>query len=320
MFLPSNITLQFGDSGDFVMELQRRLVAVNAHTEGGINGFFDGPTVNSVSSFQSRHGLRADGVAGPETLRRLNGVIAGDTGGTTSSSGSANNEEEERLRLAQQQQMTAALLEQQAQTPAGMLSPGAAEAEHMAAVNTPQPLEAASALGIAATTAALAPELTGANPAQAMAAQQRDMMMQQQMMQAQQQQQTQGAPAGPSAGELLAQMLLQQTQATQQAPQQQAQAPQPQAAATAQTAATEPEKQPGIIGRAIQKLDAFAQKMAAYFEAKLSPDTLHEVRQIGAAMLQNGVREVAIPGGPEQARGPAAPARGPEQQPQIPQR
>ena len=94
MFLPSNITLQLGDSGDFVAELQRRLANVKAHSENGITGQYDGATVNSVSSFQARNGLRADGIAGPETLRKLNGVISGDT--SSESSSSSNNEEEEK--------------------------------------------------------------------------------------------------------------------------------------------------------------------------------------------------------------------------------
>ena len=81
MFLPSNITLKFGDSGDFVAELQRRL-AMALGSNGEITGFYDGPTVNTVTQFQGMHGLHADGVAGPETLRRLNGVIAGDSGST----------------------------------------------------------------------------------------------------------------------------------------------------------------------------------------------------------------------------------------------
>ena len=106
MFLPANITLQFGDAGDFVAELQRRLASVNAHPDHGINGAFDGMTVNSVSSFQSRVGIRADGIAGPETLRRLNGVISGDAGwGSTDTKAEEEArkaaEETERLRQAE---------------------------------------------------------------------------------------------------------------------------------------------------------------------------------------------------------------------------
>ncbi|MFZ4541937.1 MAG: peptidoglycan-binding domain-containing protein [Rickettsiales bacterium] len=82
MFLPTNITLKLGDSGDFVTELQRRLSRVDCFNESAISGSFDGPTVNGVSQFQSLHGIRADGIAGPETLRRLNGAISGDFAST----------------------------------------------------------------------------------------------------------------------------------------------------------------------------------------------------------------------------------------------
>ena len=91
MFLPSNITLQFGDSGDFVSELQRRLSAVNCFGSDQVSGFFDGNTVNGVTRFQAMSGLHADGVAGPETLRRLNGVISG---------GSATDKKDEEQRAA----------------------------------------------------------------------------------------------------------------------------------------------------------------------------------------------------------------------------
>jgi peptidoglycan hydrolase-like protein with peptidoglycan-binding domain len=47
-----------------------------------VSGFFDGTTVNGVMRFQGQNGLAVDGIAGPETLRRLNGVISGDTSAT----------------------------------------------------------------------------------------------------------------------------------------------------------------------------------------------------------------------------------------------
>jgi peptidoglycan hydrolase-like protein with peptidoglycan-binding domain len=77
MFLPSNITLSPGDSGDFVSELQRRLSQAGAFSEDGINGSYDGMTTNAVRRFQSQQGLKSDGIAGPQTLRRLNGVLSG---------------------------------------------------------------------------------------------------------------------------------------------------------------------------------------------------------------------------------------------------
>lgn len=75
MFLPTNITLQFGDSGDYVAELQRRLVARQCLARGMITALYDGPTVSAVRTFQIAEGLPGDGVAGPETLRRLNGFF-----------------------------------------------------------------------------------------------------------------------------------------------------------------------------------------------------------------------------------------------------
>lgn len=77
MFLPSNITLSPGDSGEFVQELQRRLSSLGLYPADETHGQYDGTTTRSVSGFQSQQGLRSDGVAGPETLRRLNGVISG---------------------------------------------------------------------------------------------------------------------------------------------------------------------------------------------------------------------------------------------------
>lgn len=90
MFLPSNITLKLGDSGDFVAELQRRLATRDLLTADMVTSFFDGATVNAVRQFQMTNGIRADGVAGPETLRRLNGI----TDGTSSTSGSQSDNEQ----------------------------------------------------------------------------------------------------------------------------------------------------------------------------------------------------------------------------------
>lgn len=80
MFLPTNITLQFGDSGDYVAELQRRLVQRQCMARGMITAFYDGPTVSGVRTFQIAAGLQGDGIAGPETLRRLNSFFDEDSG------------------------------------------------------------------------------------------------------------------------------------------------------------------------------------------------------------------------------------------------
>ncbi len=90
MFLPSNITLRPGDNGDFVTELQRRLAARDLLSESEITASYDGSTTNAVIAFQSMNGLRTDGIAGPDTLRRLNNL-----GGQSESGGGTSEAEEE---------------------------------------------------------------------------------------------------------------------------------------------------------------------------------------------------------------------------------
>ncbi len=94
MFLPSNITLKLGDSGDFVAELQRRLAARDLLSSDMVTSFYDGATVSAVRQFQNANGLRADGVAGPETLRRLNGLSDATATSGSSSSNQSDNEQE----------------------------------------------------------------------------------------------------------------------------------------------------------------------------------------------------------------------------------
>lgn len=112
MFLPSNITLKLGDSGDFVAELQRRLAARDFMTTDMVTSFYDGMTVNAVRQFQTTQGIRADGVAGPETLRRLNGL--GDSG-TDNGGGNTNtsSEQESGRNLVNQRVMQLQMEEEQ---------------------------------------------------------------------------------------------------------------------------------------------------------------------------------------------------------------
>lgn len=96
MFLPSNITLEPGDSGDYVTELQRRLAQRDLLTEGNINGIYDGITTQAVKGFQSLCGLAIDGIAGPETLRRLatfGASSSGDSGGAADDSATQEDEQ-----------------------------------------------------------------------------------------------------------------------------------------------------------------------------------------------------------------------------------
>lgn len=89
MFLPSNITLKSGDTGDFVSELQRRLAAQGFLSEGNVSGLFDGATTSGVSHFQGANGLFADGIAGPKTIHVLNG------GSPTADGGDEGNKQDE---------------------------------------------------------------------------------------------------------------------------------------------------------------------------------------------------------------------------------
>lgn len=324
MFLPSNITLKFGDSGDFVSELQRRLVAVSCFSAEAINGFYDGSTVNGVSQFQSMSGIRADGIAGPETLRRLNGVISGDTTATDTKKA----EEEARLQqenmmrqqMAQQQlyeQQQALLAQQQQQAYAAQIQQQAvAEAQilsgHQAAAVPSAPAYEAQA--------------TPAHAYQAVPPQ------------------TTYIPPAPAVGDdVLARMLLgqqptQPLQQTQPAPQPiNYQPPQPPAstyaavppvppamaippaAPTAQAIAenaaitTAPEPQRGMLGRAVQFMSEKMQQLHAYFESKLPNHVLNEVKAIGVVMAQSGVKEASIPTGPEPQRGVEGQQRGQQQ-------
>ena len=108
-----------------------------------------------------------------------------------------------------------------------------------------------------------------------------------------------------------------QPQAHQPAPEH---SPAPQHAAVAaapQAVAAEPAK--GLIGRAMATMDAFVQKLGQYFEAKLPPSVLQEVKEIGQVMMQSGIKENPIPQGPDQVRGQALPGRAPEPM-QVPHR
>ncbi|MFM9890804.1 MAG: peptidoglycan-binding domain-containing protein [Rickettsiales bacterium] len=341
MFLPSDITLQFGDSGDFVAEMQRRLVAVQGGSGNLVTGHFDGMTVNAVSSFQSMVGLRADGIAGPDTLRRLNGVYSGDPITSSDSSGNKNEEEEKAAQAATQFQHQALL---------------AADAMAM----SPQPLYPTeqAAAAVAQTAVEPAPEKIAAlEPLKPV------VDLQAQMQQQIQRDAALQTPPVPKPSDLLAQMLLDQPKPAPSAdaalrPPTEAQPPLdarppldgrppltaqpvPQFGAlppgadpamlqanTAPRAANQEllppeqarrettltrEQTPSLIQRGVQMANAMLQKIADYFEATLPDSVLKEVQAAGKIMARSGVKEVAIPTGPDlPARGPETPARGPE--------
>ena len=321
MFLPSNITLKFGDSGDFVSELQRRLATARCFNGDGVNGFYDGTTVNAVSQFQSMNGLRADGIAGPETLRRLNGVISGDTSSSTTNNQA---EEEQKAADAERQRMAAEALTPQ-QPPAPMIEPVRQEwqqtpehqqAPQLAPVNYEQapsyqpqqhhipPQQPALAPSDILAQMLLTPQQLAPQPQHHQPVQQQP---QQPPMHQPQPVQQPAVAAAPVHHVAPVQVAPQQA-----APQHQPVAQTFQPAPQAQAVAAEPQR--GPIGRAIQFAGEMMQKLSNYFESKLRPDVLAEVKEIGLTMAKSGVREVAIPMGPEQQRGVEGPARGQQQQ------
>src|SRR3954447_16782848 len=77
-------TLKYGMRGTAVKQLQRKL-----HVRP-VSGYFGPKTRASVKRFQRRHHIKAKGVAGPVTLRRLGMRVnsaGSDAGGTAPSSG-----------------------------------------------------------------------------------------------------------------------------------------------------------------------------------------------------------------------------------------
>lgn len=323
MFLPTNITLKLGDSGDFVAELQRRLSAVRCFNADAINGFFDGLTAQAVAQFQSISGIRADGVAGPETLRRLNGVISGDNSSTEDHKAA----EEEKLRQQQllmyQQQQMLLQQEQQRQAEEALLRQQQQQ-QQQAAYAAPQPAAYAPP-GVATEPQAYAPAQPAAYaPAPAQPYAPPPPVMTPEMMAAMaMQHQAQAAPLQAHAQHAMPQQpqqqppgmtqqqppLAQQPVPLQQQPLQHANAA-PQQTAPVEQAQAAPR---GMVGRAMQYANEMVQKLANYFESKLPNHVIDEVKAIGHSMAKSGVREVPIPTGPEQQQGREIQGKGQQQ-------
>ena len=67
---PAYKTIQMGDNGDAVRDLQAKL-AEYGYYDGEIDGRFGNQTRRAVEAFQYQHGLSADGIAGRHTLTVL---------------------------------------------------------------------------------------------------------------------------------------------------------------------------------------------------------------------------------------------------------
>ncbi len=87
--IDKNITLQKGDVSASVKELQQRLIALG-YLSGTADGKFGAQTFRAVVAFQKANALRADGIAGKNTIAALNS--AGNAGsGIIPGNGSSGN-------------------------------------------------------------------------------------------------------------------------------------------------------------------------------------------------------------------------------------
>lgn len=84
-------TLRSGSEGSEVKELQYRLKELGYYT-GSRDGAYGAKTEAAVAAFQANNGLKADGIAGPDTLERLyssSAVKAGSSAGSPAPDSSA---------------------------------------------------------------------------------------------------------------------------------------------------------------------------------------------------------------------------------------
>ena len=80
-----DVTLRPGSTGDAVKELQYRLKELGYYT-GSRDGAYGAKTEAAVAAFQANNGLKADGIAGPDTLEKLYSSSAVKAGSSTGSS------------------------------------------------------------------------------------------------------------------------------------------------------------------------------------------------------------------------------------------
>ena len=86
-------TLRKGDTGDDVLSVQKRLKELGYYTSI-LDGSYGTGTIAAVKAFQSKHGLNADGIAGPQTFTVLfsanaQSASSGSSSGTDSGASDA---------------------------------------------------------------------------------------------------------------------------------------------------------------------------------------------------------------------------------------
>ncbi|WP_421385392.1 peptidoglycan-binding domain-containing protein [Bacillus salacetis] len=71
-----SLPLGEGDQGSLVREIQHKLIRAGiALPRYGADGIYGAETEMAVMKFQRRHGLRVDGLVGPQTLGKLNEML-----------------------------------------------------------------------------------------------------------------------------------------------------------------------------------------------------------------------------------------------------
>lgn len=75
-------TLKSGSKGAAVVDMQNKLKKTKLYI-GKANGVYDSATKNAVVAFQKKYKLKADGIAGPTTLLKLDSVAAATKSATT---------------------------------------------------------------------------------------------------------------------------------------------------------------------------------------------------------------------------------------------
>ncbi|MFS0661081.1 glycosyl hydrolase family 18 protein [Niallia alba] len=75
-------TLKSGSKGAAVVDMQNKLKKTKLYI-GKANGVYDSATKNAVVAFQKKYKLKADGIAGPTTLSKLDNVAAATKSATT---------------------------------------------------------------------------------------------------------------------------------------------------------------------------------------------------------------------------------------------
>ncbi len=87
----TDIVIQWESEGDDVRQYQQRLYELGYLTQKNVTGKFNQPTVDATKAFQTMHGLKVDGAAGPQTLKliysddalRADGTPVGDLPGAS---------------------------------------------------------------------------------------------------------------------------------------------------------------------------------------------------------------------------------------------